>query len=211
MGGAAGGRDRRPREVSAWIGEGTGAKLPIRNRRREDMWRHTPILVALGLAGLGAALPADQVVVYRELVKGEPQGLGRFFEVPERLFVRGTFDLPLPDPVIGLELVRNTTSILNKPFDLKGDTTKFDLRLTPPDGRPFQPGVYTFHHPGRPGACPHDLPGGLQAAAARAEGLLGASPPRGRRSVCPTRRPRRHQVPASATGAYPPRRPPPER
>jgi hypothetical protein len=130
--------------VSAWIGEGTGAKLPIRNRRREDMWRHTPILVALGLAGLGAALPADQVVVYRELVKGEPQGLGRFFEVPERLFVRGTFDLPLPDPVIGLELVRNTTSILNKPFDLKGDTTKFDLRLTPPDGRPFQPGVYTF-------------------------------------------------------------------
>ncbi|MBU0611643.1 MAG: hypothetical protein KKI08_27440 [Armatimonadetes bacterium] len=109
------------------------------------MLRHaTTKLLALLLTACCSAAPAAQLIVHRELVKGQPQGVARVFDAPPLLLVRATFDQPLPNSLIALKLVRNTTSVLNSPFDLKGDTRRFDLRLRTPDGKPFQPGVYKF-------------------------------------------------------------------
>jgi hypothetical protein len=117
----------------------------FRRARENDMLRHaTTELLALLLTACCSAAPAAQLIVYRELVKGEPQGVARVFDAPPLLLVRATFDQPLPNSLIALKLVRNTTSVLNSPFDLKGDTRRFDLRLRTPDGKPFGPGVYKF-------------------------------------------------------------------
>ncbi|MBM3498266.1 MAG: hypothetical protein FJX74_06300 [Armatimonadetes bacterium] len=108
------------------------------------MLRHAAWLAFVTLAGSCGALRADSIILYRELVDKQPQGVATFFERPERLYVRVSLEAPLPDPVIDLDLIRNTTSVLHKPFSLKGDTSAFDLRLRPPDEKPFQPGVYRF-------------------------------------------------------------------
>lgn len=102
------------------------------------------LLGAVVAAGVCLAAPAGQLVVYRELVDGQPQGAGRFFAAPTAVLVRATFAQPLPNPRVNLKLLRNGISVLGGPFEVKGDTKQFDLRLAMPDGAVLQPGVYAF-------------------------------------------------------------------